>query len=171
MQQYTITIHPNCFAFWNRYLSVLHDSIRNNCSNPNNDLSINHLRDNLLCNWCSEIEDGEHYFFNCNNYSNERHVLFEIARYVHPLNTNELLYGNYTLYNTLNSSLFRAVHYYTKSTKRFDNIWSYFLYLIRKFNFFLTHFMLYLIFFCLACSLWLVGRMTKRTLIWSIQSL
>ena len=47
-------------------LSVVHARIRNNCSNLNNDLFIDHLCDNPLCNWCIEIEDGEHYFFNCN---------------------------------------------------------------------------------------------------------
>ena len=42
---------PNYFASGNRYLSVLYARIRNNCSNLNNDLFINHLRDNPLCNW------------------------------------------------------------------------------------------------------------------------
>ena len=57
--------------------SVLQTRIRNNCSNLNNDLSINRLRDNPLCNWCNEIEDGEHYFFYCNNNRNERRLFFE----------------------------------------------------------------------------------------------
>ena len=64
------------FAFRN-HISVLQARIRNNCSNLNNDLSINRLRDNPLCNWCNEIEDGKHYFFNCNNYRNERHLFFK----------------------------------------------------------------------------------------------
>ena len=130
------TIRPYYFAFGNRYLSVLHIRIRNNCSNLINILFISHLSDNLLCNWCNEIEDGKHYFLYCNNYSNERCVLFEITRDVQPLLTNVLLYGNDTLDSTLNSSLFRTVHDYIKSAKRFDNTWSYFLYLIRKFKHF-----------------------------------
>ena len=91
-----------------------------NCNNLNNDLFINHLRDSPLSHWCNEIEDGEHYFFYCNNYKNERRVFFEIARGFQPLNTNVLLYGNATFYNTLNSSLFRAGHDYMKGIKRFD---------------------------------------------------
>ena len=87
----------------------------------NDNLFINHLRDNPLCNWCNVIEDGGHYFFYCNNYNNERRVLFEIARDFQPLNINVLLFGNGTLDNTLNSSLFREVHDYMKSTKLFDN--------------------------------------------------
>ena len=89
--------------------------------NLNNDLFINHLRENPLCNWCNEIEDSEHYFFHCNNYRNERHLFFEAARDFQPLTTQLLLYGNEIVDNTLNSTLFRAVHDYIKSTKRFDN--------------------------------------------------
>ena len=68
--------------------------LEKNCSNLNNDLFINHLHDNPLSNWHNEIEDGEHYFFYCNNYRNERRVFFEIARDFQPLNINVLLYGN-----------------------------------------------------------------------------
>ena len=112
---------PNYFTSGNRYLSVIHARIRNNCSNLNNDLFINHLRDNPLCNWCNEIEDSEHYFFHCNNYRDERHLFFEAARDFQPLTTQLLLYGNEIVDITLNSALFRAVHDYIKSTKRFDN--------------------------------------------------
>ena len=41
---------------------------------------INHLRDNPLCNWCNEIKYGEHYFFYCNNYRNERRVSFRNSK-------------------------------------------------------------------------------------------
>ena len=51
----------------------------------------------------------------------ERHLFFEAARDFQPLTTQLLLYGNETVDNTLNSALFRAVHDYIKSTKRFDN--------------------------------------------------
>ena len=112
---------PNYFTSGNRYLSVIHARIRNNCSNLSNDLFINHLRDNPLCNWCNEIEDSKHYFFHCNNYRNERHLFFEAARDFQPLTTQLLLYGNEIVDNTLNSTLFRAVHDYIKTTKRFDN--------------------------------------------------
>ena len=66
-----------------------------------------------------------HYFFYSNNYRNEQCVFFEIARDFQPLNINLLLYGNDTFDNTLNSSLFRAVHDYTlkdfKNAKKNEN--------------------------------------------------
>ena len=125
---------PNYFTSGNRYLSVMHAQLRNNCSNLNNDLFINHLGENPICNWCNEIEDSEHYFFHCNNYRNERYLFFEAARDFQPLTTQLLLCGNEIVDNTLNSTLFRAVHDYIKSTKRFDNTYTCFL----VFFFFLT---------------------------------
>ena len=104
-----------------RHMSVLHARIRNNCSNLNTDLFNNHLRDNPLCIWCYEIEDGEHYFFHCYKYRNERHQFFELARDFQPLTINMLLYFNETLDYQLNTELFSAVHGYIKNTKRFDN--------------------------------------------------
>ena len=154
---------PNYFTSGNRYLSVIHARIRNNCSNLNNDLFINHLRDNPLCNWCNEIEDSEHYFFHCNNYRNERHLFFEAARDFQPLTTQLLLYGNEIVDNTLNSTLFRAVHDYIKSTKHFVNTQTYFFLFDLEIKVYLSHFLLYPIFSMSegqACSLELVDPIT-----------
>ena len=53
---------PSYFAWGNRYLSVLHARLVNNCSNLNNDLFINHLCERPFCSWCNVIEDVKHYF-------------------------------------------------------------------------------------------------------------
>ena len=92
--------------------------VRNNCNNLNNDLLNNHLRDNPLCSWCNEIEDGEHYFFYCNSYSNERRLFFETVRDVQALTINLLhvVYDNETMDNAFNIALFSAVHEYIKNT-------------------------------------------------------
>ena len=62
----SIFITPNVPSFYiqgNRRLSILHARLRNNCSDLNNDLYMNHL--NALPAWaCGEgIENAEHYFF------------------------------------------------------------------------------------------------------------
>ena len=54
---------PQQFISGSRVFSVLHCRIRNNCSNLNSDLFLNHLRTNAVYEWDSEIEDSEHYFF------------------------------------------------------------------------------------------------------------
>ena len=43
---------PSHFTKGNRYISMLHARLRNNCSNLNNDLFRNHLRDYPLCDLC-----------------------------------------------------------------------------------------------------------------------
>ena len=105
---------PSFFAFGKRHLSVLHAGIRIICSNLNNDLFNNHLCDNPLCSWRNETEDGEHYFFHCSKFRNERHKFFELARDFQPLTINILLYGYETLKYELNIELFSAVHEYTR---------------------------------------------------------
>ena len=47
----------------NRYNSVIHAQLRNNCSSLNNDLFRNHVRDNPLCKWCGVMEDATHSSF------------------------------------------------------------------------------------------------------------
>ena len=111
---------PSYFALGNRYLSVMHARLRNNCSNLNNDLFINHLHERSFCSWCNVKEDAKHYFFTCSQYRNERLIFFKAVRDFQPLNIKLLSLGNDTLDNTSNITLFRAVHEYTKNTKRFD---------------------------------------------------
>ena len=47
-----------------RLLSVLHARIRNNCSDLNNDLVQNHLRNDPYCSCGNDIENAHHYFLN-----------------------------------------------------------------------------------------------------------
>ena len=82
---------PSYFAFGKRHLSALHARIRNNCS-KNNDLFNYYLCDNPFCGWCNETEEGEHYFFHCKKYRNERHQFF---------NLNNDLFNNYLYDNPL----------------------------------------------------------------------
>ena len=63
---------PSHFTIGNRYISILHARLRNNCSNLNNDLFRNHLRDNPLCDLCGMIEDAIYYFFHCRKFTMER---------------------------------------------------------------------------------------------------
>ena len=92
------------FAWGNRSLSVLHARLRNNCSNLNNNLFINHLRERPFCSWCNVIENAKHYFFTCNQYRNEHFIYLEAVRDFQPLNIKLLLFGNDTLNNASNTN-------------------------------------------------------------------
>ena len=114
---------PSHFTIGNRYIFILHARLRNNCSNLNNDLFRNHLRDNPLCDLCGMIEDAIHYFFHCRKFTMEQQVFNDTVRVFQPLSIDMILCGNFNLNMENNIVLFRAVHRYIHATKRFKTSW------------------------------------------------
>ena len=112
---------PPYYFYGDRYLSIMHCRIRNNCSNLSNDLYHNHLKPRPLCNCNLEIENTEHFFFRCPKYVNERVKLFHETRDFHPLNINLILFGDGNISLESNTTIFRSVQNYIKHTRRFDS--------------------------------------------------
>ena len=110
---------PSHFTLGNRHISILHTRLRNNCSNLNNDLFRNHLRDNSLCDLCGMVEDATHYFFDCRKFTIERQVFNDRVRVFQLLSIKMILCGNYNLNMENNIVLFRTVHRYIHATERF----------------------------------------------------
>ena len=102
-----------------RFESVHHAHIRNKCSNLNNGLYSNHLALSAFCDCSKDIEDAEHFFFNCNRFYAQRLVLFRATRKFHPLGVQFILEGS-DLLSEDNLELFKATHQYVKATKRFE---------------------------------------------------
>ena len=113
---------PSYFTFGNRYISVLHARLRNRCSNLNNDLYINHIHGNPLCDLCGVVEDAIHYFFHCRRYTIKRQVFNKTVRMLQPLSINLILFCNENWNFETNIVLFRAVQRYILVTKLFNNI-------------------------------------------------
>ena len=63
-------------------------------NNSNNDLFLNHLKSNSVCDCRNRVENGEHYFFKCRRYSDIRITLSQSTRTLHLLNTEKLLFGD-----------------------------------------------------------------------------
>ena len=82
--QFVIVVFPD-----HTQLLLLHARLRNNCSNQNNGLYINHLRERPFCSWWNVIEDTKHYLFTCNQYRNERLIFLK------QLATSNNLTSNY----------------------------------------------------------------------------
>ena len=82
---------PNYVFDGKRKFSILHAILRNFCSNLNQDLFDNHLRDDPICSCLRGAETVDHYFFKCEHYIEERVCLFRDTREFHPLNVNILL--------------------------------------------------------------------------------
>ena len=110
---------PSYFLIGNRYLSVLHARIRNNCSNLNYDLYQNHLRHDPMCDCNEDTETASHFLFECSIFREQRIKLFRQTREFHPLNLKKLLYGDETLNTEQNSLIFNAVFHFIKESKRF----------------------------------------------------
>ena len=86
----------------------------------NNDLYSNHLALSAFCECGEDIEDAEHFFFNCNRFNAQRLVLFRDTRKFHPLGVQFILEGSDLLSEEDNLELFKAIHQYIKATKRFE---------------------------------------------------
>ena len=97
---------------------MLHARFRNNCSHLNEDIYINHLRLDPMCDCYTGVENAEHYFFKCHRYSDFRISLFRATREFHPLNTNKLLFGSADLTFDQNCLLFEEVQTYEKKKKK-----------------------------------------------------
>ncbi len=119
-QLYTDYNVPLHYLKGDRFVSVIHARLRNNCSNLNSDLCNNHIRDDPYCDCAEIVEDAEHYFFMCPKFQHQRTVLLQSLQNYSPLNTTDLLKGKPQLPHAANYTIFSAVHSYIKATKRFN---------------------------------------------------
>ena len=113
---------PSYFINGDRYLSILHARIRNNCSYLKNDLYINHLSPSPNCGCANVREDAEHFFFRCPYFEDKRIAMFHSINTFHPLNIQKILFGDDTLSDNDNLVLFNAIQNFIKDSGRFTNI-------------------------------------------------
>ena len=88
---------PSYYMKGQRRFSVLHARIRNNCSDLNHDLFQNHLTNDPSCSCGNDNENALHYFFECENHSYARIIMFRSTRKYQPLSLNTVLFGKTTL--------------------------------------------------------------------------
>ena len=106
-----------------RRTAVTHSRMRIGCSGLNHDLC-NHLHviDSPACTCPSgEDETAKHYLLHCLKFTAERHIMVTTLaqlNYVNP-SVDLLLRGNPTCHVTHNAEIFKAVHTFIISTKRF----------------------------------------------------
>lgn len=111
---------PKYFLSGNRTYSVYHARIRNKCSNLNDDLSYNFLRNDSFCQCCNPKEDSFHFFLECVNYNNQRRILYQSTTQFHPLTINKILFGDENLTEQENTLLFIATQNYIKKYRTFQ---------------------------------------------------
>ena len=110
---------PKYFTFGNRREQVLHTRLRTGCSALNADLHSKNIVESPFCR-CGDVEDANHYFLHCPYYSLHRtELLVSISRYCSP-NINSILFGDTLLSFENNISIFKSVHKFISSSKRFN---------------------------------------------------
>ena len=91
-----------------RRLSAIHARNRNNCSDFNRDLYQNHLTNDANCSCRNDNENALHYFFECENHSFARILMYRGTQNYHPPSVNTVLFGKSTLSDADNFLLFQA---------------------------------------------------------------
>lgn len=107
------------FISGKRVPSVYHCRLRNGCSSLNHDLYQNHLRTKPNCDCGNELEDAEHFFFQCIRFTEQHKVLFYDTRKFHPLSVCILLFGHDDFPANDNEELFTYVHKFILGTNCF----------------------------------------------------
>jgi hypothetical protein len=107
----------------NRMINIHHARLRIGCSMLNNDLFYNlHVIDNPNCLCILAVpETYEHYFFVCPWYTVQRRQLLADLSLLDlpPITGKLLLYGDKTLNDHTNLSIFKIVHHFILDTHRF----------------------------------------------------
>ena len=112
---------PAYFLLGERYLQIIHARLKNHCSILNDDLFNNLLDQNRFCDCSGEVENAEHFFFECQFYTDQRRILLTSTHSFQPLNTQLLLRGSNNISNDENAIIYLAVQRYIKDTKRLKN--------------------------------------------------
>ena len=109
---------PQHFYSGCRKNQILLTRLRTNCSSLNFDLFVKNIVDSPLCR-CGSIENAQHFFFHCTFYQAQRNELINaVSPYQFPL-LNLFLYGDLTLSQEINRTIFDHVYKFITDSKRF----------------------------------------------------
>lgn len=112
---------PSYFSFGDRFYNIIHTKLRHNCI-LNCDLFRYNIIDSPSCT-CGKVEDTYHYFFSCTKYARARDELFNNVfkiRNLNIVNTHVLLWGDVSVSDSVNETLFSMVHLFIKKSERFS---------------------------------------------------
>ena len=113
-----IKIPKYFYYFTDRKSHIMHTRLKTHCSALSQHLHSKNIVDDPKC-ICGQIEDTNHFIFECINYVDQRNIMLnELDEFEHlPLNV--LLFGDLTLSFDQNVKIFSAVQRYILSSRRF----------------------------------------------------
>ena len=103
----------------NRIGQIYHVRLRTNCSSLNEHLFSKNIIGSPLC-VCGEVEDTNHFLFNCHRFHNLRQDLFATVNPICQPTSNIFLYGSEHLTYNENQQVFLAVQNFLIKSKRFE---------------------------------------------------
>ena len=107
---------PKYFNLGSRTLQIIMARLRLQCSLLKDHLFLKNVIDSRLCT-CGSIENTDHYFFSCPNYTDIRN---DTLSNLNNIDTNILIYGNNLLPENENKIIFESVARFIIQTKRFE---------------------------------------------------
>ena len=108
------------YFYGERWPSIHHARIRMGCSKLNSDLCRNlHVISEPTCRCGHHTEDAKHFLLHCPLYDMDRAIMMTSVNRITDVTTVNLLYGNGALCLEENEKVFKAVHEFIISTKRF----------------------------------------------------
>ena len=114
--------HTSCdlYNFGDRETSVKHAQLRMKCSRLNGHLFDLHVIESASCTCGFNIEDTNHFLFNCLLFNDERNVLIDMLHNLNILDITEdlLLRGSAEYSLELNQKVFSCTFSFIKSTNR-----------------------------------------------------
>ena len=109
---------PGFYYAGNRKGQMLLARMRMQCSPLKDHLNRMHIIEDRECECGHEIEDIEHYFFDCPAYESQRRILDEIDQSI-DRNVINFLYGDRNKDNRQNANLLSVISKFIVKSKRF----------------------------------------------------
>ena len=108
---------PNYYFTGSRIEQMLHVRLRTNCSCLNYTLFSKNIIQNKFCD-CGQIEDTQHFLFHCARNTAQRQIMIEEVQRNCVPTLDILLFGDISLKNHTNCTIFEAVQKFITHSKR-----------------------------------------------------
>ena len=110
----------NLFYYGKRRSQVIHTRLRNECSSLNHHLFVKNIVPSSLC-LCGSQETTYHFLLICPLFTVQRQLMLSSVKVLTDVTLRNLLYGDTTLTEEQNKTMFDAVHIFIQMSKGFDS--------------------------------------------------
>ena len=117
--QKSLPVSNKLYSYGKGKCNIIHSRLRMGCSELNAHLYNYHVIENPKCACGDDYEDSFHYLFACPAYAVERDVLLNTVSTISGCTIATVLYGSKSCTLEENCTIFKHVHTFIETTKRF----------------------------------------------------